>query len=76
MIKLTRLNNQEFVTNAELIEFIDSTPETIISLTTGKKIVVKETAAEVVAKVIEYRQKAFPIVRKQEYYTQQEQGNS
>jgi Uncharacterized protein, possibly involved in motility len=37
MIYVTRLNNEEFIINAELIEFIEKTPDTVISLTTGKK---------------------------------------
>lgn len=37
MIKISRLNNTEFVLNCELIEFIEETPDTVITLTTGKK---------------------------------------
>jgi flagellar protein FlbD len=59
MIYLTKLNDEEFVLNADLIEFIERTPDTVISLTTGKKIVVKETPEEVVKKVIEYKRKIF-----------------
>jgi flagellar protein FlbD len=40
------------------MEFIESTPDTIISLTTGKKVIVKETAEEIIEKVIEYKSKA------------------
>ena len=58
MVKLTKINGQEFFMNADLMEFIESTPDTIISLTTGKKIIVKETAEEVINKVIEYKSKA------------------
>lgn len=59
MIYVTRLNNEEFIVNAELIEFIERTPDTVISLTTGKKIVVKETPEEIIQRVIEYKQKIF-----------------
>lgn len=55
MIKVTRMNGVEFVLNAELIEFIDSTPDTVITLTTGKKFVLKDSLDEVVDKVIVYR---------------------
>ena len=48
MIKVTRLDNREMVVNADLIEFLESTPETIVSMTTGRKIIVKETVEEVV----------------------------
>jgi len=57
MIKVTRLNGEEFVVNAELIEFIEKTPDTVISLTTGKKIVVKESVDDIILKTIEYKHK-------------------
>jgi len=59
MIKVTRINNEPIVINAELIEFIESTPDTIITTTTGKKIIVKESVDEVIDKIIEYRQRCF-----------------
>ncbi|MGB9779303.1 flagellar FlbD family protein [Caldanaerobacter sp.] len=59
MIYVTKLNDEQFVLNADLIESIEKTPDTVISLTTGKKIVVKETPEEVVKKVIEYKRKIF-----------------
>jgi flagellar protein FlbD len=55
MIELTKLNKQVFIVNSDLIEFIESTPDTMISLTTGRKLVVTESVDEVVAKVIKYR---------------------
>ena len=55
MIKVTRLNDSELVINADLIEFVEAIPETIISLTTGKKIMVTESVEEVIARVIAYR---------------------
>lgn len=55
MIRVTRMNGVEFVINAELIEFIDSTPDTVITLTTGKKFVLKDSLDEVVDKVTAYR---------------------
>ncbi|CUS84511.1 flagellar protein FlbD [Candidatus Kryptobacter tengchongensis] len=60
MIKVTRLNGQEIVVNAELIEYLEASPDTIIALTTGKKIMVKESVDEVVEKIIEYRRRCFP----------------
>ncbi len=57
MIKLTKINDEEFYLNSDLIEFLESTPDTIISLTTGKKIIVRETANEVVEKIISFRSK-------------------
>lgn len=55
MIEVRRLNESALTVNADLIEFIESTPDTMISLTTGKKIMVKDTVDEVVKKVIKYR---------------------
>jgi flagellar protein FlbD len=55
MIHLTRLNHTSLVLNAELIEHIEMTPDTVISLTTGQKLVVRETADEIIDRVIQYR---------------------
>ncbi len=57
MVTLTRLNGSSVVVNAELIEWIEQHPDTTISLATGSKIVVKESADAVVQKVLEYRRK-------------------
>ena len=55
MIRLTRLNHEAMVLNADLIEHIEVTPDTVISLTTGEKIMVLETAEEVIERVVEFR---------------------
>lgn len=55
MIHLTRLNQSPIVLNADLIEHIELTPDTVISLTGGEKIRVIESADEVVRRVIEWR---------------------
>jgi flagellar protein FlbD len=55
MIQLTRINHLPMVLNSDLIEHLESTPDTVISLTTGKKMVVRETVEEVVRRVIEFR---------------------
>jgi len=57
MIKLHRLNNSEISINPELIESIESIPDTKIILITGNKFIVKESVEEVTEKVREYRQK-------------------
>jgi flagellar protein FlbD len=59
MILLTRLNHTSLVLNADLIEWIEVTPDTVISLTTGQKLVVLETAEEVVKRVLEFRRAIF-----------------
>ncbi|MCL5959296.1 MAG: flagellar FlbD family protein [Chloroflexi bacterium] len=55
MIRLSRFDGTEFFINAELIESIEHTPDTVVSLTNGKKLIVREPAEEVVARVIDYR---------------------
>jgi len=55
MIKLKRLNGKGFVVNCELIQYLEETPDTVITLTTGTKIVVAETVDEIIEKVIEYK---------------------
>jgi len=54
MVRLTRLDGRELVVNAELIRCIEATPDTIISLTTGEKVVVREGVDEVIRRCIEY----------------------
>lgn len=54
MIPLTKLNNQPFVLNAELIKFIETTPDTLITLTTGERVLVKETSDDVIRKTVHY----------------------
>jgi flagellar protein FlbD len=55
MIRLTRLNNQPLTVNSDLIKFVEQSPDTLITLVTGEKIVVRESAEEVLARVIEFR---------------------
>ncbi len=55
MIRLTRLNHTPVVLNADLIECIEVTPDTVISLTTGAKFMVLETAEEVVERATKFR---------------------
>lgn len=55
MIVLSRLNNEQFVLNAYFIETIEETPDTVITLTSGKKLMVRNKVEDVVKKVIEYK---------------------
>lgn len=57
MIEVTRLKGKKMVVNAELIEMIEETPDTVITLTSGKKFVVSEPADEIVKLVIDYKRK-------------------
>jgi flagellar protein FlbD len=62
MIHLTRLNHTSLVLNADLIESIEVTPDTVISLTTGQKLVVLEPAEEVVRRVVEFRRAIYSAI--------------
>jgi flagellar protein FlbD len=55
MIELTRINHVPLVLNSDLIEHIESTPDTVITMTNGQKLVVLENISEVVRRVTEFR---------------------
>ena len=57
MIPLTRLNRAPMVLNSDLIEHIDVTPDTVITLTTGQILRVRESADEVVERIVEFRRR-------------------
>jgi len=57
LIQVTRLNGSEIIINAELIETIEAAPDTIITLTTKSKYVVREGVDEVLKKVYQYRRR-------------------
>lgn len=54
MIRLTRRNGSAFVLNAELIKFVEETPDTIVTLRDGEKILVAESVDEIIARSIEF----------------------
>lgn len=54
MITLTKLNGKAFVLNCELIRTIEESPDTVITLTTGEHVLVKEPMRDIVALTIEY----------------------
>jgi flagellar protein FlbD len=55
MIRLTRINHVPLVLNADLIEHVEKTPDTIITMTNGQKFVVLESTDDLIRKVIEFR---------------------
>ena len=59
MITLHRLNNSELVINCNLIESIEATPDSVITLQNDKKIIVKEKVDEIIKSIIEYQRKVF-----------------
>ncbi|HBQ24759.1 MAG TPA: flagellar protein FlbD [Syntrophomonas sp.] len=59
MIYLTRLNGERIVLNIDLIELMEETPDTIVTLTTGKKLVVRETVNKIREDIIKFRKRTY-----------------
>jgi flagellar protein FlbD len=59
MIKLTGLDDKKFVINADHIEKLAETPQSVITLTNGNKYIVKESNDEIIKRVIEYKRKIY-----------------
>ena len=57
MVRLTRLNHEPVVLNSDLIEHIEETPDTVILLTNGEILRVRETADEVVDRIVAFRRR-------------------
>jgi flagellar protein FlbD len=57
MIPLTRLNGLPLVVNSDLIKLIENTPDTVISLVNGEKIVVRETSEQILEKIVQFRRR-------------------
>jgi flagellar protein FlbD len=55
MIQLTRLNNTPLTVNSDLIKFVEQSPDTVITLVGGEKIVVRENASQVVERILGFR---------------------
>jgi len=62
MIRLTRLNGEEFIVNADLIRYVDSRPDTFITLEGQERVIVRESLEEVVARCVAY-QRAVRVIR-------------
>jgi len=63
MIQLTRLNNHPLVVNSDLIKFVEQAPDTVITLVSGEKIVVRESAQDVLERVVQFRRSVLQGVR-------------
>ncbi len=63
MIKVTRLNGKTYIVNAELIETMEETPDTVLTLTDGKRFIVKESVQELLDEVLEYKRDWFFMER-------------
>jgi flagellar protein FlbD len=62
MIWLTRLNNQALMVNSDLIKFVEKSPDTVITLVTGEKLIVREPVHEVLQRVVEFRRSIHPCL--------------
>ena len=66
MIEVTKLNNISIIINSDLIQSIEETPDTVLTLTNGVKYVIKESAKDVTEKVISFRRKIHPFIEPEE----------
>ena len=64
MIQLTRYDKSSFYINADLILFLESTPDTVVTLTDGKKLRVLEGVEEIIDKIVKYQSRILPIIAK------------
>jgi flagellar protein FlbD len=63
MIKLTRIDGEAFVLNAELIRYVETRPDTFITLTSNERLIVRESMDEVVRRAVDYQRAKhlFPV---------------
>lgn len=64
MINLSRLNGEKFMINIDLIELVEETPDTIITLTTGRKILVRESSRHIQEEIIRIRKRIYSDLKK------------
>ena len=55
MIQLTRLNSQLLAVNSDVIKFVEQAPDTVVTLLNGEKILVRETAEQIIQRILQYR---------------------
>jgi len=66
MINVTRLNDKVFTINSDLIEMMEETPDTVITLTGGNKFVVSESIEVLIERIVEFRRRCQPICKVEE----------
>jgi len=62
MIVLTKINNAQVALNCDMIQFIEETPDTVLTLASGDKVVVKERMVVIIEKIVEYRRRVRRLV--------------
>jgi flagellar protein FlbD len=63
MILLTKINNAPIAVNCDLIQYIEETPDTIITMTTGDKVVVRQSMVEIIERIVHYRRRIRGLVK-------------
>jgi flagellar protein FlbD len=74
MIKVNRINNEPFLVNCDLIEYVDEIPHTVIYMMSGRKLVVAETPDEIRRLAIEYKKKIFTADSVEQLFVKEELG--
>ncbi|MGI6175472.1 MAG: flagellar FlbD family protein [Christensenellales bacterium] len=74
MIKVNRINNEPFLVNCDLIEYVDEIPHTVIYMMSGRKLVVAETPDEIRRLAIEYKKKIFTADSVEQLFIKEELG--
>jgi len=59
VISLRRLNNQAIMVNADLIESLEATPDTVVTLTSGNKLLVRDSMEEIQAKIVDFKRRIY-----------------
>ncbi|MDR1615728.1 MAG: flagellar FlbD family protein [Syntrophomonadaceae bacterium] len=62
MIYISRLNGEKVALNDDLIELMEETPDTVITLTTGKKMVASESIDDIIERIADFRRKCFQVI--------------
>jgi len=62
MILLTKINNAPVALNCDMVQFIEETPDTVVTFDNGNKVVVKERMNEIIDKIVEYRRRVRRLV--------------
>jgi len=63
MIKVSRLNNKEFYVNAEMVAYVEATPDTVITLNNEKKLVVSESVEDIINRILDYKKQTMSLIK-------------
>lgn len=70
MVLLTRLNHQPLAVNSDMIKFVEQSPDTVLTLITGEKLMVLESSDEVVRRIVEFRRSVYPNCSNLNWHTE------